>query len=486
VAHSHGSNGVSGSSIEHTDAPPSGRLGTFASLRFRNYRFLWFGQFSHASALWMEQIARPLLVLDITDSGEGLALGVAFAMRTLPQLFFGLIAGAFSDRFDRRMVLLVDKSGVLTMNVLFAALVVAGSIELWHIYAFEFVRGSLMAFDQPARQSMIPAVVEPRYVTNAVALMSATQNTMRILGVAIGGALVAALGFSGVFITIAIVYVGAVVATYLIRLPKRPSTGRRGVQAGQVFREIGEGARFAVAHPTIRGILVLSLAYYTFGMTYMQLFLPLFAEKAIDFGELGVGTEWGLSLMLALTGAGALIAALFIANRQPDRLGLILPIAVIVFGGLLTTFAVATLLPGKAGVLVPLPMIFLVGALQTTYFSLSNAALLHAAPDEMRGRVVSLISLDRAMIALGAAVGGILADALGVVSAQITFALIAVAGAALVLWLSPQLRRASARADASRPSTPPLPRPASHVAASPRPDAPTDGAAEASHLVRRT
>ena len=426
-----GDNGAGPEWTEHTETPPSGRYGTFSSLRFRNFRYLWLGQFSHASALWMEQVARPFLVLHITD-GSALHLGGVIAARTLPQLLFGLWAGVVSDWFDRRSVLLLDKSGVLVLNIAFAALVVSGRVELWHIYAFSFLRGSMMAFDQPARQALIPTVVPRDRVTNAVALMSATQNTMRIVGTSLGGFAVWALGFGGTFVIIAVIYSGAVFATYMLRVPtqRRPdATGPRAMASGLV-----EGARFAFKHPAIRGVLILSLVYFTFGMSYMQVFAPLFAKEVLDIGERGFG------FMMSLTGVGALVAALLIAKRQPTRLGLILPSTAITFGALLIAFSLATYLPRPAGLIVPLAVITVIGSLQTSYFSLSNAMLLHAAPEQMRGRIISLLSFDRAMMTAGAASAGLLAHAQGVQVAQIVYAAAVIAGAGAVLLLNRSFR----------------------------------------------
>ncbi len=415
-----------------TGVPPSGTYSTFSSLRYRNFRYLWLGQISHAGALWMEQLARPVLIFLMTD-GSGAHIGGVIAMRTLPQLFFGVWAGVVSDWFDRRLVLLIDKTGVLILNVIFAALIVTGNIEIWHIYLVSFLRGTMMAFDQPARQSLIPTVVPQERVTNAVALMSATQNTMRILGAASAGFIIAAFGVEGAFMIIPVIYVGAVFFTYKLDVPHIARGGER--TARSAFADLKEGAVFAWGHPAIRGVLMLSLVYFTFGMSYMQVFAPLFALGVLDIGPGGLG------FMLTITGVGALVAALFIANRQPTRLGLILPSVVITFGAMLIAFSLATYLPRPLGIFLPLGLLMIVGALQTSYFSLSNAMLLHAAPEHMRGRVISLLSLDRAMVTGGAAAAGFLADAIGVQVAQIAYAVVVIAGASAVFVLNSSFRR---------------------------------------------
>ena len=114
-----------------------------------------------------------------------------------------------TDWFDRKLVLQLSQIGALLLNVVFAALLLLDLLELWHIYAAAAVRGTTMAFDQPARQSLIPSIVPANRVMNAVALFSATQNTMRIVGTAASGFAIAAFGVEGAFVAIAVIYVGA-------------------------------------------------------------------------------------------------------------------------------------------------------------------------------------------------------------------------------------------------------------------------------------
>jgi MFS family permease len=402
-----------------TDGSP--QPGTFDALRHRNFRLLWAGHFSHSLALWMEQTALPLFVLDLT--GSGAHLGGVLAVRTVPQLLFGLIAGVVSDWFDRRMIMLVVKTLVFIMYSIFAIALIAGYIELWHVYLLAFGRGSLMAFDQPARQSLIPALVPNEMLTSAVALMTATTNVMRILGASAGGLTVAVVGTGGAFAAVAIIYFGAVSATYLMRIPKAKTQLDRGM--GAMRSGLMEGARFAFAHPGIRGVILLALVYFTFGMSYMQVFAPIFAKGVLDIGDAGFG------FMLSTSGAGALVGALFIAKHQPKRLGVVLPLVVAAFGALLITFSFSTYLPSRFGeiwLILPFVILLFVGAAQTTFFSLSNAALLHMSPPDLRGRVISLLSLDRAMITAGGASAGLLAEWQGVQLAQTIYGAICVIG----------------------------------------------------------
>lgn len=405
--------------------------GTFASLAYRDYRLIWLGQATHAFALWMENIARPLLVLAITGN-DAAQLGAVIAVRTVPTLVLGLWAGVVADWFDRRRVLLLTKVASFGISSAFALLLLSGYLELWHVYGLVLLRGSTQAFDQPARASLIPSVVPARLVTSAMALLSSTQNLMRIFGAAGAGIAVALIGLEGTFIMIAALYAGGVVSTYLLRVEAHERPAERG--AGAMLTGMVDGLRHAKQRPEIRGVLMVAFFHFTFGMVYMQVFAPLFAVEVLDIGSGGLG------LLLALTGAGALAAALSIARRPPARLGTVLPLAVVFMGASLIAFSASTYLPGLAGTVLPFAIILLVGALQTTFMSLSRALLVQASPDELRGRIVSLISLDRAAMAAGAALGGIMAAALGVQVAQMAFGAVCIAGGLAVFTLTPSLR----------------------------------------------
>ena len=434
-------------STEETNAGPDlnrpVRYAMFESLHYRDFRLIWLGQTSHALALWAQMIALPLLVLEITDNSAA-HLGGVMAARTLPTLVLGVWAGVVVDWFNRRSILIATKWGSFLLAVLFAALLVGGWLELWMVYAWVIARGSTQAFDQPARFSMVPTILPRRLITNGMAMLSSTQNVMRIVGAAGAGFFAAYVGLTGTFILIAAIYAAGVVAIHMLRVADhvRPATtGLRAMTAG-----VAEGARFAVKRPEIRGVLLISLVYFAFGMSYMQVFAPLFALEVLDIGRGGLG------LMMSLTGVGALGMALFIANSQPTRLGLILPLAVAGFGVALIMFTATTYLPGTAGVAVPMALMLVIGALQTAFMSLSRSLVVQVAPDEMRGRILSFVSLDRSMMAFGGAAGGFLAGAYGVQSTQMAFGVVCVVGGLAVLALTPGFRAFSGQGGARRRS----------------------------------
>jgi MFS family permease len=402
------------------------RAGTFSSLRIQNFRYLWLGQVCHDAALHLEMVARPFLVLEMAAGPEA-ALHVAgvLAVRILPHVLLGAFAGVLSDFFDRRKILLIDKSAIAFLNVVFAALLVAGRLELWHVYAYGVLRGAMMAFDQPARQAMIPSIVPADRVTNALALMSATQNSMRILGQIAGGALYLLLGAAGSFVSIAVVYLGALIATVLLRLESKKRA--QGTGAAQIASGLVEGLRFGARDPAVRGVLVLMLVFFAFCMSFGQVYLPLFAEQVLAVGPLG------FSIYSALMGVGALGAALTIARTEPTEIARKLPRFVLGSGLLLIAFAAGTYAPGPARYVIPGVVVLGLGAMQTSFFALSRSRLLSAAPPELHGRVLGLLSFDRAFLTAGAAAGGFLVTAIGTQLAQIVYGVGAVSCALALL-----------------------------------------------------
>jgi MFS family permease len=405
--------------------------GTFAALRYRNLRLIWIGQTGHAAALWMEQIARPWLVLDLTDD-NAVHLGGVVAMRVVPQLLFGVWAGVIADRVDRKTLLQSTKVGVFTLNVVFAAMLVFGMLELWHVYAAAFIRGIFMAFDQPARQSLIADSVPPRLVTNAVALMSSTQNLMRIVGVMMSGLLIGLIGLEGTFVTIAVVYFVSVVATQLIDVPRRKrnnSSGARGIVS-----DLMEGVRYAAQAPAVRGVLILSVIFYGAGMMWMQVFAPLFARTVMDTGA------FGFSALVAAGGGGSLLGSLLIATRPPRRPGWQVAMSIAVMGAMLMLFAGSPSVPGIGGSIAPYVALFAVGIFHGAYIPLTHTILLTATPEHLRGRVISLVSLDRAMTTVGATVGGLLAAGIGAQGAQFAYGLFTLVTGFAVFTLARGLR----------------------------------------------
>ena len=403
--------------------------GVFASLAYRNFLLLWLGQVTHSGALWMDMVGRPLLVLSITDSP--IHLGLVMAVRTVPAVVLGPLAGVMADSFNRRTVLLATKVTVFFLGSVFVLVLLAGWLELWHIYAFTFLRGATMAFDQPARRAMVPSIVPAHLVTNALALSAGSIQAMRILGAGGAGLIIAFAGVNAVFVTMAVAYGAAVVLTWMLRTPDHERAGFRGVS--NVGVDMLEGFKFAWNEPAIRGIIITSAAYYTFGMAFMTVFAPLMARNVLGIGDSGFG------YMMAMAGVGGIIGAISLAAINPSTHRGLITIAVLTaIGALLVLFSASTYLGPVA---LTFSVVMLLGGAMSWVLPLVNSVLLDATPENMRGRVLGLLSFDRAMATMGAAVAGLAAAFLGVQVAQIIFGAACAITAIAMVTLYPAIRR---------------------------------------------
>ena len=429
---------------------------TFASLKYRDFTFLWLGQITHAFALWIDQIAKPLMIIHL--GGGGLELGLVLVTRTIPAVIFGMLAGVIADNFNRRMVLLLTKIVVFGLSVVFTAMIFMGLLEMWHIFAYNALRGMTMAFDQPARRAMIPTIVPGYLVTNAMALSTGSMTAMRIAGAAVAGGLVATMGFGVTYAVMTAIYLVAVFFTWMLRPADHERSGYQGMRS--MGNDFVEGVKYAWRIPDIRGILIISLGWFTFGMAFMQVFAPLFAADVLKVDPEGTGfvdslvrmISWGksggeegevrgaglLGAMLSIAAIGSTFGALVLAKTNPSKhRGLIMLMLLFAFGVLLITFSASTYLNS-----VPLALFVLLflGVGQAGFFPLINAVLVEKAHETMRGRVLGVLALDRTMTTAGGAVAGLMAEAMGAQMAQILFGAGLIV-TAIVMSFSPALRR---------------------------------------------
>lgn len=409
-----------------TEAParPARLPATFASLRYRDYRYLWLGQLGHSASLWMEQIVRPVLILQLTDSA--LMVGLVVAARMTPMLLFGLLAGVAADRFDRKRILLTTQFFTMSIHFLMAALVLSGLIAPWHVFVTTFASGTSMAFNQPARQSLIPKLVPKEALLNAVALNTAGLNTMRVLGPSAAGVLLL-WGIGPVYLLNGALIAGVMLVTILMRVPFE----RRAPEAEASWTaDLKESFAFLSKNPAVLSVIGPALILFVFGFPYQSVFVPLFAKKVLDLGDSGVGA------LVACTGAGAIVGSLVMASQTEVRR----------HGAMLLTFlalfSVGLLLFSRSSVLgLSVVALMATASMSTSYMALTNSLLLELSPPELHGRVMSLMSLDRGLVPLGATIAGALASTLGPQDGLLVMALVCLALTGAVAATAPALRR---------------------------------------------
>ncbi len=401
---------------------PSPSYGTFRSLRHAGFRLLIAAQLSTSFASWMEQVARGWLVYEMT--GSATALGLVQACRAAPLLIFGLWAGVAADRYDRKRQLLLAQNANAVLNVILAALIITGRVQPWHVFATAFMAGSVMAFQSPARQSIIPDVVGRDDLMNAIALNSGVVNGSRTIGPAIAGLIIAVVGVGGSYIVQALLFVLASWWT-----AKMTVSRLQPVAAGETaWQSLLDGFRYIRGRPVVVMLLLIAIIPILLAQPYQSL-MPVFARDIYEIGPLGQG------ILLSASGVGAVLGALANATwGDTGWKGLHMLIGLVLFGVGLIAFALS---PWLALALIALGF---VGGANTSYRAVTQALLQTHTDDAYRGRVMSIYLLDRGFAPLGSVVAGLLTDAMGARSAVVALGgmTVLVAGAALAsmprLW----------------------------------------------------
>lgn len=351
--------------------------GMFRSLRERNYRYYASGQVVSLTGTWMQRAAQDWLVLELSG-GSPAALGLAVALQFLPTLALTLWAGVFADRFDKRKILIVTQSALGLCGFALGTLDVTGIVALWHVYVLCFVLGCFSAVDAPVRQSFVVEMVGPAQLTNAVALNSMTFNLARIVGPAIAGLAITAVGTGWVFLANGLSSVAVVAGLLLMDTALLHRARAVGKERGQ----LRAGLRYVRGRPDLVVVMVLMFCVGTFGMNFENTFAVMARNV---FGR----DADGYGILITMLAVGTLTGATLAARRSGkpgSRLRLML-IGAGVFGAL---EAVAGLMPTYwlfAGCLVP------VGVAVMTFTTSANSTVQLAVEPTMRGRVMGLYML---------------------------------------------------------------------------------------------
>ena len=374
------------------------RIHTFDSLSIRDYRLLWLGQLDTSLGQWMDNITRGYLIYQITSSP--LQLGLVAAMRGIPLFLFGIVAGALADRSGRKTQLIVAQVTNAVLNLILATLVLTHRVQPWHVYVTAFLVGTVQAFQNPARQTLVSDIVGPRHLINALALNSMAINTSRAVGPALAGLLIASVGVHGSYYVQAFMFLLATMWTIQMRIPQR---GRESLRVAQepIFQSIKGGFAYVRTNRNIRTQLILALGPLTLGMPFINM-MPIFARDVLHGGAQLQG------FLLSAFGIGSLLGALVVASIPRQR-AYALPavIGAVVFSISLFFFGLSH------QVWLSLACAFISGIFMTTYQTQDQALLQLSAPQHIRGRVMSFYLTNRATIPIGTLLAGTLAHYLG-------------------------------------------------------------------------
>jgi MFS family permease len=375
-----------------------------AAFTYRDFRVQWFGACTSSIGTWMQIVAQNWLVLSLTNSA--FFLGLDAFLQQLPIILFTLIGGVFADRYDRRRTLLASQYVQMATSATLAVLMYIHVVEIWHILVLSFTTGLAQSFGGPAYQSLIPSLVDKKDLPNAVALNSIQFNVARVLGPLLFGATLAAFTSGGYseaqamnacFLLNSMSFLVVIYTLMSLHVKHIPPTSTKGMRD-----ELKGGLSYVRNHGSLTALIVLAAATTFLGFAVLT-FLPIFAQRV--FHE-GASTY---SHLMAFSGAGSIVGALIVAwLGKFHRMGLTALLVQALYGVLIIAFAISRVL------WVSDILLFLTGAALMVVFSTVTSLVQLIAPNEMRGRVMSIYMLAfRGGMPLGSLTSGWLATFLG-------------------------------------------------------------------------
>jgi len=371
------------------------RLPSTRALRHRNFRLFFGGQLISLIGTWMQSVAQSWLVYSL--SGSTVLLGLVGFASQIPVFVLAPMGGVVADALDRHRIVVATQTAAMVLAAILAALTLSGAIQIWHVFVLASLLGVVNAFDIPARQSFIVEMVGREDLINAIALNSSMVNGARLVGPAVAGVLVSLVGEGWCFAANALSYIAVLVGLLRMDVPPRVSdpSGR------SPFESVREGFAFVVATPPVRSLMLLLGLVSLMGMPYTTL-MPVFADRILRAGAGGLG------LLMAMSGAGALIGALALATKRSLRgLGRWVAWSSAAFGATLILFSLSRTFWLSAVLLVP------VGCAMMVQMASSNTLIQSMVPDHLRGRVMSIYSMMfMGMAPFGALLAGAIAHRL--------------------------------------------------------------------------
>jgi len=375
-----------------------------AAFTYRDFRVQWMGACTSSVGTWMQLVAQNWLVYSLTQSE--FFLGLDAFLQQLPIILFTLIGGVFADRYDRRRTLLTSQYIQMGTSATLAVLMYLHVVQIWHILMLSFITGVAQSFGGPAYQSLIPSLVDKKDLPNAVALNSIQFNVARVLGPLLFGVTLVAFmkwGYSdpqamnACFLLNSLSFLVAIYALMSLHVKHIPPTA-----VSRMRDELQTGLKYVRHHGSLVSLIALAAATTFFGFAILT-FLPVFARSI--FHE-GASTY---SHLMAFSGAGSILGALIVASLGKfRRMGLVALLVQALYGILIVAFAASRML------WLSDLLLFLTGAALMVVFSTVTSLIQLIAPNEMRGRVMSIYMVAfRGGMPLGSLISGYFATLIG-------------------------------------------------------------------------
>ena len=408
----------------------SNKTGLFRSLAGYNYRIWAGGALVSNIGTWMQRAAQDWLVLTELTHTNATALGVVTALQFGPQILLLPLTGYAADYFDRRKLLFVTQALMGLLSLGLGLLILTGLVQLWHVYVFAFLFGSVVAFDAPARQTFVSELVGETDLSNAVALNSMSFNSARMIGPAVAGLLIAGVGTGWVFLINALSFAAVLGALCLLRVQE---LHRKEVTA-QTRGNFADGFRYIWQRPDLKALLFMIFLVGTFGLNF-PIFISTMSVTVFHVGASHYG------LLTSIMAVGSVTGALIVAKRARMHIAL-LGVSALIFG---IGFILAALMPNYWLFAVVLVMI----GISTQVLTTGSVSIIQLSTEPaMRGRVVAiLLAIAFGGAPIGAPIVGWVADTFGARWALGIGAAAGFAGALTVLKYQVRLRSMSVNQD---------------------------------------
>ena len=401
------------------------RVRTFDSFRDSAFRWFFVSTLGQMYSAIGQMFVRTFLVYELTESYA--AVGLVALVSGLVQFLLGPYGGVLADRYPKKSVTqLFQFVGLLNAFVI-GTLAVLGILEFWHLLISSVSQGVLVALMVPARQAMVSEIVPPERIMNGVALNTAAMNMMQFGAPLIGGVLLATAGAGVTFYSMAGCYALAIVTMLPIpTVAAQAGRGRGGVR--EAFRDIGDGFRYIARHRVLRMVLLLAFFISMLGTPFQGL-LPGFVQDAF-----GAGPALA-ALFMTFSAIGAFLAALIIASLRRSGRGKLLILMGVFLGGSILGMAISP------WIWLSLPVMILMGIGQSGRMAMASALIQEQAEPAYRGRAMSVLMMQFAVMQGGVFVLGIVAELVGIRLAVFVVAIMLLGALALFGLFSPTLRR---------------------------------------------
>lgn len=367
----------------------------WSSLLFRDYRLLWIASVLSSLAGQIRNVSTLYQVYDI--SGSAFKLGLTGFLETLPFIIFGLYAGAVADAFDRKKLLIATISLQLIPNLLLGILTLTGVIQVWHIYTLGLLGAFVEVFNWPARSALIPRLVPPSLLMNAMVVNTMILQTSFLIGPAIGGFLIDRTGLALTYFVSTLLFVPAILAIVSLRTSGKIEGPRRRVN----LRSIVEGIEFIWIQRIILSLFLLDFGVVLVG--FYRPILPIFAADVFKTGAVGLGLLYAAPSVGSLLGSTALLMA-----GDVRRKGVLVIVAALVFAGSLAALGISF------SFWMAVLAVLILGFTDSISVAIRRTVVQLLAPDGMLGRAASLITVfAQTTNGLGALLAGIAAEYFG-------------------------------------------------------------------------